>query len=382
MGVEGTIRGQMGKLLSAFGLGGFLWVLSDVAMTMQFQLKPDGGIAIFAKAGFSVIDSGFPAVDNATFWWVDNDRVIFKGYEVGTYDPESAQHLSETEFEKGREKGMKVGYYIWDIKKHSFTLYRRDILDFCYEDGEAFFVGKVVGRLTVAKGPLWKEKEIPGAKPSDFPDYRTLIRYPCGMKRSRPLGETFPLKSGWGQLETGWFPDAAKLEWPVRYTPTKGNPVDLPILRKKWGSVVHAPWRDQYLLTESYNNTSIMPELWWLSKDGRTEAIAIPNTGYVSAMFFPVRPGVLMVGRWRPGEKYGLGAQSYLVGSNGSVGDMGRLGFQPYSISISPDGCRMAAIGARCIGTQFNRSADRAAPNDIGCWTAHIIDFCQKGETK
>jgi hypothetical protein len=95
-------------------------------------------------------------------------------------------------------------------------------------------------------------------------------------------------------------------------------------------------------------------------------------------MFFPVRPGVLMVGRWRPGAKYADGVESYLLANDGDVTSIGRFWIDRYG--TSPNGCRVAHRNSRCHRDN-SESADKAIPR-IGCWTAQIIDFCRKGETK
>lgn len=368
------MNGATAKRLKPFC--NLLLILSAQALAAQPQLNPPESIPDYPQMSFPVVDSGFPVAQEPTFWWLDNDQVIFKGYEVGTYDAESAERLPEEEFEKGREKGMKVGLYIWDTKKNTFTLIRRDAHNFCYEDGQAFFVKKGTNGYVAVRGALGKEKEIPGATPGDFNSNSMLAPYPCGSRRDYP--GTFPLKAGWGQLEAGWFPDNAKLEWPVRYKPSKGNPVDLPILRKKWGSVLHAPWRNQYLLIETYNNTSVMPAIWWLSKDGRTEAIPIPKTGYSSATFYPIRPGVLMIGHSRPGDN----KEKHLIGNDGSVKRLPNLpvGF----FAIAPDGCK-AAVNVGCggkvcsTGYGVEHLKDLAA-GGVGCYTVKVIDFCANKE--
>jgi len=279
---------------------------------------------------------------------------------------------------------MRVGHYVWDTRTNTVTLFRRRLWNYCYEDGVSAFLELPIkeapppapispfwiGPLTVWIGPFGKERERPEIDPNFLEDNR-IVRGRCGLitpdaYRARRI----TLKKGWGILQNG---DA---DQPLTYTPPKGQPVALPIKRAKRSSTLYAPWRDQYLLIETGNNSEVMPSIWWLAKDGRTDAVAIPYTGYLSAVFYPIRPGVLMEGNWRPGEHVTQTPESYVLGNDGSVQSIGR--FSLYKYGTSPNGCRIAFRKTRCA-TDPARSVDPGAPKNYGCMTAHMIDFCQKG---
>jgi len=347
--------------------------------------KPTAPIPDYPKVSFPVLDSGFMAADDENFWWLDNNRVMFKGYEEGTYDPDWEKKTREERQADGRyDTPMKGGFYIWDIRKNTVVLYRRDVYNFCFQDGEAFFQKLDVdpNRLVFMRGPIGTEKEDPEIKPSDFPDNRLITR-PC--KSNRNYEGSFPLMPGWGVLSAGLKPDTTNPDGsnhePLAvYTPKAGISVELPMLRKKWGRVIYAPWRDQYLLIDNSENTSKMPEVWWLSKNGQTALITIPHTGYQTAYFFPLKPGVLMAGYGR----YGVPRpdEIFLLHSDGSVVSLKRL-WPKYDFArkgISPDGCRIAFRGERCENPYKPRLAGMGANSE--CFTAQMIDFCQKGETK
>ena len=359
------------------------WAIDKPPIPQATQPIPE-----YEKLRLPIIDSGFPVAEYENLWWLDNDRVMFKGYEVGTYDAET----EKSSYVEGRKHGMKVGFFIWDTRENTFTLYGRNIYNFCYEDGQALYwklkpEGPPAGAF---RGPLHQEKELPGAQIQDYGYNLGLTRYPCGVKREP--NTLFPLRPSWGALKTKPADEeTAKNDkaYSLLLFPPKGSPVELPMRyreRGQWGSVLYAPWREQYLMIESYNNNDgVMPAAWWLSQGGRTESVNIPNTGYVSARFYPVRPGVLMVGRWRPGDKYADGHESYLLGNDGRVVSLGTDQFvlgspESTKYGISPNGCRIAYRDSRCKKDP-NNTVDKTIPNrgeapNKGCFTVHLIDFC------
>lgn len=348
--------------------------------------KPAEPIPEYPRVRLPILDSGFPVTDDEHLWWLDNARVVFKGYEIGSYDPDWEKKTLAERRADGREKGLRVGHYIWDTRKNTVTLFRRRLWNYCFEDGVSAFLelpvkeapppAKItpfwIGPLTLWMGPFGKERPRPEIDPNYLSDNRSLREH-CGLITPGAYeAKTIPLKKGWGILRYG-HPDE-----PMSYTPPKGPPVALPIMSAKRGRALYAPWRDQYLLIETYNQSSVMPAIWWLSKDGRTQAIPIPNTGYLSATFYPIQPGVLMIGRWRPDESLRSTPESYVLGNDDSVRSLGRFSLDKYG--VSPNGCRLAYREYRCGEGQAG-SVDPGAPKNYGCLTAQMIDFCPKGET-
>ena len=187
------------------------------------------------------------------------------------------------------------------------------------------------------------------------------------------------LRRDWGMVAMQ-VPTPQQNNDPVLLVPPEGNPIALPILRKKWGHAIYASWRDQYLLVDDSGDVTEMPEIWWLFKDGRTESVPIPDTGYRTASFFPVKPGIVMDGRWRPGVQ--RREEMFLLPNEGPVVSIPKT-WPPlgrFQKGISPDGCRIAFRGERCEYPPNNSFANTVAYAQ--CFTAQMIDFCQKGEPK
>lgn len=337
--------------------------------------KPIVPVPDYPKVSFPILDSGFLAGDLENYWWIDNDRVMFEGYEAGTEDPDWEKKSREQRQAEGRYyRPLKGGFYTWDVRKNTVTLYRRDVWNFCYEDGEAYFrkLGEGPEKFIDMRGPLGKEREIAGAKPGSRPDQRSFKHYPCWVEGEPRARGMVPLRRDWGTIVMG-VPTPQQPNDPVLFIPPQGDSIVLPILRNKWGYVIYAPWRDRYLLVDDSANTTKMPEVWWLLKDGRTEAIPIPHTGYQSASFLPVKPGIVMTGYWRPGVR--RPEEMFLLADDGSVSSFARAWRDrgQFRKGISPNGCRVAFSGNHC---------DEANTRNIQCFTAQMIDFCEKGETK
>ena len=161
---------------------------------------PTVPIPDYPKASFAVLDSGFLAAEDENYWWIDNDRVMFKGYEAGTFDPDWEKKSSEErlEGEYDLSRPFKSGFYIWDVRKNTVTLFRRNIVSFCYEDGEAYFkkLDKNPEASVYMRGPLGKEKEIPGMKYGDWPDNRSFKKYPCWFDAKLIGKGMFALRKG------------------------------------------------------------------------------------------------------------------------------------------------------------------------------------------
>lgn len=343
--------------------------------------RPDlpGPVPVYPKLPLKVLDSGFLADDLENFWWLDNERVMFKGYEADTVDPDWSKKTMKENFASGRpDKPMIGGFYIWDTNKNTIKLYRRDVWNFCYEDGEAYFQKRVenMDNAEYLRGSLGKEKAIQRVSP--LPDNRIFKNVPCGAEHYDVLKEV-QLNGSWGRLEVA-KPTAESVENPILFVPTKGDPVPLPMRRGKWDYGFYAPWRDQYLLVGSGRSTVEMPEVWWLSKDGQSQALVIPKTGYHSASFIPVKGGVLMDGYGR--SRIGSPAEMFLLRDDGNVFNFVRPWPQRahFKKPVSPDGCRVAFRGERCEYPPDDSTPAMIA--DKKCLTAQMIDFCEKGETK
>jgi len=102
--------------------------------------QPKGPIPTYPQVRYPVLDSAFPIADKEHLWWLDNDRVVFMGYEPGSYDPGWEKKTLSQRRADGRETDMRVGHYVWDTRTNEVRLFRRRLHDFCVEEGVSAFL--------------------------------------------------------------------------------------------------------------------------------------------------------------------------------------------------------------------------------------------------
>jgi len=205
--------------------------------------QPKGPIPTYPQVRYPVLDSAFPIADKEHLWWLDNDRVVFMGYEPGSYDPGWEKKTLSQRRADGRETDMRVGHYVWDTRTNEVRLFRRRLHDFCVEEGVSAFLelpdkeapppAKItplwIGPLTLWTGPFGKERPKPDIDANRLVDNRWTPG-PCGViAPPGGFGARIPLHAGWGVLERRRF------DQPLLYTPRKGPPRELPLLTKDWG---------------------------------------------------------------------------------------------------------------------------------------------------
>src|SRR3989442_14611771 len=81
---------------------------------------------------YQLIDSRFTADDRYQPFWLDNEKLIFKGYEIGSYSRD--MHVAPRAMARAKgydAHGMHTGYYIWDTKTANVTLYKDKIANLC-----------------------------------------------------------------------------------------------------------------------------------------------------------------------------------------------------------------------------------------------------------
>src|SRR5262249_23466551 len=84
---------------------------SGALLAMACALSPQ--LAAYGEPRYPVLDSKFPAAE-AKLGWLDNERVIFHGYEVGKVgqpSPDDGHPMAET------------GPFIWDTGKNTVMKY-------------------------------------------------------------------------------------------------------------------------------------------------------------------------------------------------------------------------------------------------------------------
>lgn len=296
---------------------------------------------------FILNDSEFQASSRHRIYWLDNDRVIFTGYEI---DLEKI----DKEGRYGREQNI----YIWDTRENRRTVYVKNASLGCYFRG---YIRYSILNGPSKKGPMGQErtyldmyysKETWEGEP---PEWEEGVRHhpiTCKAYRSRGLrGDYVELLPDHGYLDVRHSrniqsdKDAAIL-W---HRFDKAGAVSLSILKSEVdpSHIHYIAFLDSYFM-HGWNNIAkrevIQPQAYWIMRpDGsvtKHESLGYFG-GWTNAT--PMRNGLFVITNainvhksLDPGD-----AGAYWVYQN-----------QPQKVisgmisnfSVSPDGCRVAFV--------------------------------------
>lgn len=306
------------------------------------------------KAPFILKDSGFVVSSQHRVYWLDNERVIFTGYEI------DLERLDR----QGRYGGEQ-NIYIWDTRENRRTVYVKHASLGCYFRG---YIGYSIIEGPSKKGPMGQErtyldihysKETWEGEPSEWEE--GVKHHPITCKAYRWDGTGFPLLPGHGFIarsiqlsgkEAGrivWFPTEK----------TDGHPLPIPITNRLWDSRF-IEFLDAYVIYADFATG------YWLFKPNSDAVrINLPDIQGGWYDFLPMRRGVFAVGgvisvnrKDDPGNRGAYWAEGSEVRPIVS-------GFI-HAMNVSPDGCKVAFVrephGSISLG---NRT------------TLHVIDACK-----
>lgn len=334
-------------------------------------------LAVSGEPNYPILDSKFPAAE-AKLGWLDNEHVIFHGYEVGKFgqkSPDDGHEIRET------------GLFIWDIPQNKVTKYWT-------VDGRVgicVFRGTVVFRQRAKPGQnIWNvvTGNLEGAQQRKEDKKVWLNGTSCRLHEEQPEWAVQDGHRRWGLLEEHGYldfglPSRADLSKasPILLYPPKQNPKTLPFTGEQVRfHLGYFEFADVYLL-ERHQETTYATHIWQLKPDG-TVSDALKPTGE----------------QW---EKLGWGQYSltkkglFSAGGSGSYNQVGTTGGYLFlhgnkpvrliegltrNISVSPDGCKVAFVHVlhSQAGADSFRSLLAGKP---GTRTLKMIDLCAgKGE--
>lgn len=299
-------------------------------------------LAACGEPHYPIKDSKFPAAE-AKLGWLDNERVIFHGYELGKFgqkSPDDGHELRET------------GLFIWDTGKNTVSKYW-DIdgpVPLCVFRGQIFFSKKLKekeNKWLVISGVLGKEeeKEVSGGVSVNGHSCRVSDRKPSWMKEDKH--RRLPLLEEHGYLDFGtpiWVDPSGKVSPIILYGPDSNKRVELPLAgRQIQFYTTYFEFADAYLLKGEQPTSDAVP-VWQLKPDGT-----------VTKMLEPVG---------RDWERMGWGGEHltkkglFLVGGRAEYGTAGTAGAYLFvndrlqrliaglvwNVAVSPDGCKIAFI--------------------------------------
>lgn len=299
------------------------------------------------QASFTLKDSKFQTSPNHRIFWLDNDRVIFTGYELN--------------LEKTDQQGKYVreqNIYIWDIREDRRSVYVKNASLGCYFRG---YIAYSIIEGPSKKGPIGQERtylDIHFSKETwegEPPEWEKEVKHhpiTCRAYRSRGLrGDYVELLPEHGYLnlqrphDVQLGKDAAIL-W---HQPGAIKEVKLPILRSEVdpSHIYYIDFLDSYFIY-GWNyigkRNSVQPQNYWLLRsDGTVTKHEVLGHfgGWINAT--PMQKGLFVttnaINVWKsldPGD-----AGAYWVHQNQLQKiDGGMIG----NFAVSPDGCKVAFV--------------------------------------
>jgi hypothetical protein len=335
-------------------------------------------LAAGGEPRYPVLDSKFPAAE-AKLGWIDNERVMFHGYDIGKMTQPGPGEGYPTAAE---------GLFIWDTGKETVTKYW-DIdgpVPLCVFRGQVFFSKKlkeINNTWLVVSGPLGKEeqKEVSAGVSMNGQSCRVSDHKPNWMKEDKH--RRLPLLEEHGYLDFGipiWVEPLGKATPIVFYRPDSKKSVELSLTnRQVQFHTTYAEFADAYVLKGEQHTSDAVP-VWQLSSDGTVTKILEPKgrdwerMGWGSAHM--TKKGLFLVGGRAGYDKVGT-AGAYLL-----VNDIPQriVAGLVWNESVSPDGCKVAFV--HVLHSQAGADSFRALlAGKPGARTLKMIDLCAgKGE--
>jgi hypothetical protein len=348
--------------------------LALIVVLLLLVLSPQ--LAACGEPRYPVLDSKFPAAE-AKLGWIDNERVMFHGYDVGKVGQPSSDDghpLAET------------GLFIWDTGKDTVTKYWEidGPTSLCVHHDTIAFGQRIKGEDKTwirVVGKIGQEQSVrsPGT------DWVNPIS--CEYSREKPQEVTGQrilrhLLEEHGYLDFGSATlvdrsDAAKIMF---FRHNEKVPLTLPLSPNRVTNLFeYVEFENAYLL-ESQRQTTYAAPVWLLRPDGTVAKIFEPTGKAWEKMGW---------GHYRLTKK-GL----FLVGGSGSYDQVGTTGGYLLSgdkptrliagltrdISVSPSGCKVAFVHVlhSLAGAESFKALRQGKP---GTRTLKMIDLCgRKGE--
>ena len=342
-----------------------VWIFVLLLMVISPQL------AVCEESRYPVLDSKFPAAE-AKLGWIDNERVIFHGYEPGKFGTNSPRdgHIYDI-----------TGLFIWDTHANEVAKHEsiEGLTSLCVHAGKVTYAKE--GMLV--SGQLGKEQRTPFPKkkywfnPVSCRYYETLPYWRQEGRKNRSI----PLLEEHGYLDFGLSSRAepSKATPALLYSPHEKSPRELPFTGEQVRHHVTYFGFDDIYLVEGYRETTYAPVIWLLKPNGTVTKALEP--------------------RGKPWEKLGWGGflltkkGIFLSGGRGDYASVGTRGGYLLTLggesptrlidgfvrneAVSPDGCKVAFV--HVLHSQAGADSFRALlAGKPGTRTLQMIDLCKE----
>lgn len=343
------------------------------AIVLMWVLLVSPQLVAGGEPRYPVLDSKFPAAE-AKLGWLDNEHVIFHGYEVRRFGQKSSDDGHEL-----RETGL----FIWDIPQNKVSKY----WNIDSQVGLCVFHGAVTFKQRAKPGQdIWNvvTGDLNGVQQRREERKAWLNGTSCRLNEEQPKWAVQDGHRRWGLLEEHGYldfglpsrADSSKASPVLLYPPDEKSPKKLPFTGEQVRlHVAYFEFADVYLL-EGHRETTYAPRIWLVKPDG-TATTALEPTGKAWERmgwghFFLTKKGLLLTGG-RGGYGSVGTTGGYLLVKDIPVRIVG--GFMR-NAAVSPDGCRVVFVHA--LHSQAEADSFRALlAGKPGTRTLKMINLCQ-----
>ena len=307
------------------------------------------------KAPFILKDSGFQASSQHRIYWLDNDRVIFTGYEINL-----------EQIDKQGQYGRDQNIYIWDTQTNSRTVYAKNASLGCY------FRGYI--RYSILEGPskkglmgqertyldMYYSKETWEGEPPEWEENVKMHPITCRSYRPRGIGyvDLLPEHGYLDYQRPSEYSPGNKV--PIVWYRTEGTDgTRLPLMVHPYlnsSAVRYEAFLNGYVLetknliesTEKLSSRRIDAfSIWLFLSDGKLSELAMPRRDWMGGgarSFYPARNGIFSWThiRGRHKELPGDAGAYWIQGDRVEKVSGEEIG--PDSIRVSPDGCKIVFV--------------------------------------
>jgi hypothetical protein len=348
--------------------------LAGIVLLLVMVASPQ--LAGGGELRYPVLDSKFPAAE-AKLGWIDNEHVVFHGYEVGKFGQKRAD---------GHEL-RETGIFIWDIFQNKITKY----WDIDGQVGLCVFNGIVTFKQRAKPGQdIWNvvSGDLNGAQQRQEERKVWINGTSCRQHEQPPEWMNQDGHRRWALLEEHGYldfgvtsrADPSKASPVLLYPPDQKNPKPLPFTGEQVRfHLTYFEFAGLYLL-EGHRETTYATRIWLLKPDGTVTKVLEPTGKSWEKLgwghYQLTKKGLLITG----------GRGDY--GTVGSTGGYLLVDDSPVRIvagflrnaAVSPDGCKVAFVHE--LHSQAGADSFRALlAGKPGTRTLKMIDLCAgKGE--
>ncbi|GKS65350.1 hypothetical protein YTPLAS72_26540 [Nitrospira sp.] len=341
-------------------------------MGVLFFIAISPQLAVCGETNYPIKDSKFPAAE-AKLGWIDNERVMFHGYDVGKMTQPGPGEGHPTAAE---------GLFIWDIAKGTVTKYWDvdESVPLCVYRGSVFFSKKLKEKENiwlVVSGPLGKEeqKEVSGGVSVNGHSCRVSAQRPGWMKEDKHRRLRLLEEHGYLDFGIPSRADPSKASLVMFYQFGKERAIQLPFTGEQIRlHVAYFEFDDSYILEGQMQTTYAAP-IWKLKPDGTTTKILQPlgepweELGW--GQYNLTKKGLFLAGGSGLHDQVGT-TGGYLLSGDKPVRLIAGL---TRNIAVSPDGCKVVFVhmSHSLAGAESFKALRQGKP---GTRTVKMIQLC------